>query len=149
MQITPNGAKSWMLRTTIDGKRRKMGLGSYPTVTLAQARERARDASDAIWHGKDPIEEQRVEAAGRIAEEARSLTFAEAVDQFLDTKLSEIKNEKHQKQWRAMLETYACPVIGSQTVSTLDVHDIRKVLESMHDLCPRIEPFSNSETVLC
>jgi integrase len=129
MQITPNGAKSWMLRTTIDGKRRKMGLGSYPTVTLAQARERAHDASDAIWHGKDPIEERRAEAAVRFAKEARSLTFADAVNQFLDAKLSEFKNEKHQKQWRATLETYACPVIGSQTVSTLDVHDIRKVLE--------------------
>ena len=78
-----------------------MGLGSYPTVTLAQARERARDASDAIWHGKDPIEKRRVEAAVRIAEEARSLTFADAVNQYLDAKLSEFNNEKHQKQWRA------------------------------------------------
>ncbi len=129
MQITPNGSKSWMIRTTIGGKRRKMGLGSYPTVTLAQARERARDASDAVWHGKDPIEGRRAEAAARVAEEARSLTFADAVEKFLEAKLSEFKSEKHQKQWRSTLETYACPVIGMKAVSSIDVHDIRRVLE--------------------
>ncbi|MEQ9039413.1 MAG: integrase arm-type DNA-binding domain-containing protein [Silicimonas sp.] len=129
MQITPSGSKSWMLRTTIGGKRRKMGLGSYPTVSLAQARERAREASDAIWHGKDPIEERRAEAVARAAEEARSLSFADAVDRCLEAKLSEFRNEKHRKQWRSTLETYACPVIGSKPVSMIDVHDVRRVLD--------------------
>ena len=129
VEVTPNGSKSWVLRTTIDDKRRKMGLGSYPTVTLAQARERAREACDAIWHGKNPIEDRRAEAAARVADEARSLTFADAVERCLDAKLSEFRNGKHQKQWRSTLEAYACPVIGSKAVSTIDVHDIRRVLE--------------------
>lgn len=129
MQITLSGSKSWMFRTTIAGKRRKMGLGSYPTVTLAQARERARAAADTVWNGKDPIEERRAEAAALVAEEARSLSFAEAVDRCLEAKLSEFRNDKHRKQWRSTLETYACPVIGAQPVSAIDVHDIRRVLE--------------------
>jgi integrase len=129
VQITPNGSKSWVLRTTIAGKRRKMGLGSYPTVSLAQARERAREACDAIWHGRDPIEERQAEAAARVADEARSLSFADAVDKCLESKLSEFSNEKHRKQWRSTLETYASPMIGTQTVSTINVHDILKVLQ--------------------
>ena len=126
LQITATGGKSWIFRTTIDGKRRKMGLGSYPTVSLAQARERARDASDAIWHGKDPIAERKSELQ---AAKARNFTFADAVDQYLSVKLSEFKNDKHKKQWRSTLETYACPAIGDSQLSTIDVHDIRRVLE--------------------
>jgi integrase len=129
IQVTPNGSKSWLLRTTIAGRRRKMGLGSYPTVSLAQARERAREATDAIWHGKDPVEERRAEAADLVATEARNLSFADAVDKFLEAKLAEFKNEKHRKQWRSTLVTYACPVVGMQPVSTIDVHDIRRVLQ--------------------
>jgi integrase len=129
IQVTPSGAKSWKLRTTIAGRRRNMGLGSYPTVSLAQARERAREALDAIWHGKDPIEERRASTAALAAAQARSLTFAAAVDRFLEVKLSEFSNPKHQKQWRSTLETYANPVIGDRAVSEIDVHDIRRVLE--------------------
>ena len=126
LQITATGGKSWIFRTTIDGKRRKMGLGSYPTVSLAQARERARDASDAIWHGTDPIAERKsvIQAA-----KARNFTFADAVDQYLTVKLSEFKNDKHKKQWRSTLETYACPIIGDSQLSAIDVHDIRRALE--------------------
>jgi len=93
LQVTPTGARSWMLRTTIGGKRRKMGLGSYPMVSLAQARDRAREACDAIWHGKDPVAARRAEAAELEAASARSLTFADAVEKYLQVKLAEFKNE--------------------------------------------------------
>lgn len=59
LQITPSGARSWILRTTVGAKRRDIGLGGYPTVTLAEARTRAREARDKIRRGIDPIEERK------------------------------------------------------------------------------------------
>jgi hypothetical protein len=51
LQITPNGGRTWILRAQVGDKRREMGLGGYPDVTLAQARERAREAKEQVWQG--------------------------------------------------------------------------------------------------
>jgi len=56
LQVTVNGGKSWVLRTPINSKRKHFGLGSYPEISLAEARERARDIREAIRNGRDPFE---------------------------------------------------------------------------------------------
>jgi hypothetical protein len=48
LQVTEGEGRSWVLRCSVVGRRRDLGLGSYPTVTLAQARERARMIRDQI-----------------------------------------------------------------------------------------------------
>lgn len=63
LQITPTGARSWLLRTIVGDRRRDIGLGGFPDVTLAQARERAREAKDAIRRGIDPVEERKAARA--------------------------------------------------------------------------------------
>src|SRR4051812_35982149 len=68
------GARSWMLRATIAGKRRDMGLGGFPSVTLAGARDRARNARDLIDQGKDPIAERRLAKSALLAEPAKAVT---------------------------------------------------------------------------
>jgi integrase len=123
LQITPSDAKSWLLRYVMHDKRREMGLGPYPDVTLAQARDRAREARDAIWRGLDPVEEKQAKATPK-----QSLTFAKAVDKFLAAKLDEFRNEKHRKQWRATLDTYAAETLGKMPVAEIDVHDVLKTL---------------------
>lgn len=55
LKITPSGGRSWILRTTVGKARRDIGLGGFPTVTLAQAREKARDARDKIERGDPPL----------------------------------------------------------------------------------------------
>ena len=117
MQVTPTGARSWLLRVTIKGKRRQIGLGSYPDVTLAQARERARGVKDMIWQGIDPLAEKR------------RLTFAQAMEKTLEARTAEFRNEKHKKQWRSTLDTYAMPMLGNMAVSDIDVSDVLRVLE--------------------
>lgn len=124
MQITPGGAKSWLLRLMVNGKRRTLGLGSYPTVTLAEARERARVAHGQVWHGLDPVAERK---AARAALAAR-LTFAEAVEKTLEARLAEFRNEKHKAQWRSTLDTYARPLIGDLSVDRIEVADVARVL---------------------
>jgi hypothetical protein len=129
LQITPSGSKSWLLRTPIGGKRRHVGLGSYPTITLAQARERAREELDKVWQGIDPIEERKAQRLRLKAVQMRGLTFAEAVEKHLASKLTEFRNSKHRDQWRSTLTTYAEPKIGSMLVGDIGVSDVLRVLE--------------------
>ena len=58
LQVSPNGARSWVLRAMVGGKRREMGLGGYPDVTLAGAKEAARAARALIDQGTDPVAER-------------------------------------------------------------------------------------------
>lgn len=128
LQITPSGARSWHLRTTIGARRRHVGLGSYPEVSLAEARERAKEAKGAVRRGVDPIEQRRAAAAALAASQKRGLTFSQAVDRFLGSKLDEFRNEKHRKQWRATLEAHARRAIGDMLVSEIRVSDVQRAL---------------------
>lgn len=129
LQITPNNARSWILRCKVGAKRRHIGLGGFPDVSLAQARERAREARNAIRRGIDPIEERRATQAALTASQARGLTFADAVDKYCAAKLGEFRNEKHRKQWRSTLDTYASPAIGKMLVAEIEVQDVLRALE--------------------
>lgn len=128
LQISQTGARSWILRFSSGDRRRHMGLGGYPNVSLAQARERARDARDQIWNGKDPVESRKEAKAANAARLLRGMTFAAAMEQFLAVKLTEFDNEKHRKQCRATLDKYAVPALGSMLVEDINVHAVRGVL---------------------
>lgn len=129
MQITPTNARSWVLRTMIGNKRSEIGLGGFPDVTLAQAREAAREAKDAIRRGVNPIEQRRAARAALAAQNARGMAFKTAMDAFLKIKLAEFDNPKHAAQWRASLDAYAVPFLGNMQVSDITVHDIARALE--------------------
>ncbi|MES2434883.1 MAG: integrase arm-type DNA-binding domain-containing protein [Pseudomonadota bacterium] len=129
LQITSNGAKSWILRATIGGKRGDHGLGGYPSVTLAAAREKAREARDKIDRGIDPIAERKAAKAALTASNGRGLTFAEATDRYLAAKLDGFENARHKGQWRATLRTYAIPTLGPFMVSDIGVHDVLRALQ--------------------
>lgn len=111
------------------GRRREIGLGGYPEVPLAQARERAREAKDAIRRGIDPVEERRAARAALLTAQRRGLSFADAADRFLDAKLSEFRNPKHAAQWRTMLTTYALPELGHMLVNDIAVQDVLRALQ--------------------
>jgi integrase len=131
LQLTPGGGRSWLLRTLMAGRRREIGLGGYPDVTLAQARDRAREAKDEIRRGIDPIERRRAARAALVTARARGMTFAQAVDKSLDAKLSEFRNAKHAAQWRATLASYAMPALGDMLVSDIAVADVLRALEPL------------------
>ncbi|MEZ5885245.1 MAG: Arm DNA-binding domain-containing protein, partial [Paracoccaceae bacterium] len=83
LQLTPKGGKSWILRTTVGAKRTDIGLGGFPTVTLAQARDKAREARDKLERGIDPVAERKAAKARLIAARNRGMTFADAIDKAL------------------------------------------------------------------
>lgn len=121
LRVDPTGARFWIQRIIIRGKRREIGLGSFPVVTLAEAREAALENKRLAFKGGDPLAERR-----RTRE---ILTFAEAVERYLAAKLHEFRNEKHRKQWRATLDTYARPFLGDTPVQAIGVRDVLRVIE--------------------
>ncbi len=129
LQITPGDGRSWILRTTVGKTRRDIGLGSFPSVTLAQAREKAREARDKIERGIDPVAERKAAKAALSASAGRGLTFEKATDSYLSAKLDAFKNAKHRQQWRNTLEQYAVPVLGKMLVQDIEVQDVLRVLQ--------------------
>lgn len=121
LRVAQNGAKQWVQRIVIRGKRRELGLGSPPTVSLAIARKAALDNRTQAVMGGDPIADKH---ALRDA-----LTFAEAVEEYLASKLTEFRNEKHRRQWRSTLDTYAIPLLGPKLASDITVQDVLRVLQ--------------------
>ncbi|MDO9525619.1 MAG: integrase arm-type DNA-binding domain-containing protein, partial [Gemmobacter sp.] len=121
LRVQPNGAKQWVQRITIRGKRCELGLGSPPAISLATARKLALENRGKAMLGRDPLQEKRDARSG--------LTFEAAVEEYLAAKLDEFRNEKHKKQWVATLSTYALPMLGAKLVSELTVQDLLRVLE--------------------
>ncbi|WP_240790287.1 integrase arm-type DNA-binding domain-containing protein [Rhodobacter sp. SY28-1] len=128
LQITPKGGKTWILRAAMAGRRAEIGLGGFPTVTLAQARDKAREARDKIERGVDPMAERKAAREALAAATSKGLTFAEAANKYLEAKLDAYRNEKHRNQWRATLEQLAFPVLGKLAVSQITVQDVLLVL---------------------
>lgn len=128
LQITPSGGRTWLLRVTVGARRREIGLGGFPDVTLAMARERAREAKDKVRRGIDPVEERKAAKASLIAARHRGLTFAEAADRYLGAKLEAFSNAKHRQQWRNTLDTYALPELGALQVQDIGTQDVLRVL---------------------
>jgi integrase len=129
LQVTDRGARTWVLRVTIGDRRRDMGLGGFPDVTLAAARDKARSAREKIEQGLDPIAERQLAKSAMLASAAAAKTFAECAIGFMDAKSAEWRNPKHRQQWANTLETYAGPVIGKLQVRDVSLAHILKILE--------------------
>lgn len=129
LQITRTGARSWVFRVVIGGRRREMGLGSLTTVPLARAREKARAARDSIRAGIDPIEQQRSAASALRAASVSAPTFKVCAEAYIETHESSWKNEKHAQQWRNTLATYVYPVMGSLLVRDVAKEHVLLVLQ--------------------
>jgi integrase len=124
LRVEKNGARFWIQRLTIEGKRHELGLGAPPATSLAEVRERAAENKQLVRGGGNPLADKR-----KALDARETMTFAEAVEKYLEGKLAEFRNEKHRKQWRATLDTYARPLIGSKSVADIEMRDVLRVLE--------------------
>ncbi|WP_250522910.1 MULTISPECIES: integrase arm-type DNA-binding domain-containing protein [unclassified Caballeronia] len=129
LQISASGARSWILRTTIAGRRREIGLGPYPAVSLKDAHAKAQALRDDIANGVDPLV-AKAEAASRLrASRALDVTFKEAATRFIEAKAPEWKSAKHASQWTNTIEEYAYPKIGDLLVRHIMRSHVTDVLE--------------------
>lgn len=131
LQLTPNNGRSWVLRTVVGSKRRDIGLGGFPGITLSMARDKAREARAKIENGIDPVEARKAAKAALVAVQSRGLTFAQAVDRALSAKLDAFKNAKHRQQWENTLAAYATPILGKMLVQDITTQDVLRVLQPL------------------
>ena len=118
--VKSSGTKSWMVRVQKNGNRRDFGLGGASKISLAVARERAREVRTWVELGLDPLFERR-KAEGIP-------TFREATAKVLAQHRSTWRNEKHEQQWIRTLEAYAFPHLGNVQVNDITGPMIRNVL---------------------
>ena len=121
MHVRPGGSKNWSQKIRFQGKQYELGLGSYPTISLAEARKAAADNKVLVASGINPKSEK--------AKPASIPTFSEVSDVVIKIKQAELTNEKHQKQWRSTLEQYVFPKLGSIPVNEITVDLIHDTLK--------------------
>lgn len=123
--IKPSGAKSWVLRTTIAGKRSDIGLGGYPAVTLADAWGRARELLTSVYEGKNPIADRQIKKAAVV------WTFKACALEYIKSHRPSWKNDKHAQQWENTLETYVYPHFGDKHVKDVDTADVTTAIRPL------------------
>lgn len=130
LQVTKSGNQSWLFRYDFQGKRREMGLGPLHTVSLAEAREIARQLRQQLLDGTDPLEAKRKAQQEKQLANAAALTFAQCCEQYIKSHESGWKNVKHAGQWRSTLTTY-CKDFNDHPVASVGQGDVLKCLESI------------------
>ena len=129
IQVKANGAKYWTFRYLYQGKRHDLGLGSYPAITLKDARARATAARNEINQGSCPTAKWKPTApVNQPAEPENRPTFSNFAKSCIDNKKAEWRNAKHGAQWYATIKDYADPVIGEKHLDEIDTDDILKIL---------------------
>lgn len=118
LNVAKGGSKSWVFVWIRDGRKREMGCGSFPAVSLAKARSKAVGFRESVADGRDPIAERDREAEP---------TFGEAADKFLASMEKGWRNEKHRAQWAMTLEVY-CQPMRAKRVSEIGTDDVLGVL---------------------
>ena len=114
------GQRSWVLRVQVDGMRRDYGLGSYPALSIAAAREKAREFRKVIKAGRDPR-----------AKAAKVLTFKEAAERLIEMKRPGWRNAKHAAQWPSTLASYVYPSLGDRDTRSIGTADVLAVLSPL------------------
>ena len=119
LAVAPGGSKSWIQRLTVDGVRRDIGLGGFPLVTLAEARDRAFENRRLARRGGDPLADKR---------KARVPTFREAAVLTFEANRARWRHAKTATNWTGSMAKHAYPVFGDRRVDQIGREDVLRVL---------------------
>lgn len=120
-----DGGGQWVLRVTIHGKRREMGLGRLSDVGLAAAREAATRWRAVAASGRDPITEREREGRNKAKSDYTLRTIAEEA---FEARKADLKEDGKAGRWFSPLELHVLPKLGHVPVQELNQRDIREVL---------------------
>ncbi|MBR1286636.1 integrase arm-type DNA-binding domain-containing protein [Bradyrhizobium sp. AUGA SZCCT0177] len=133
LQVTPTGARSWLLRYERGGRERAMGLGPVSDFTLDEARERARKARQLLTDGIDPLDARKDERVRQTSENAlaaaANVTFRECVEQYYKFHSRKWNNAKHAAQFLSTMKMYTYPALGKLPVAAIDKALVLKAIE--------------------
>ncbi len=116
--VYPSGAKNWIHRATVNGRRTDVGLGSFPAVSLAKARERCQANREAVADGVDVVAEKRREVP----------TLREAAERIIELNRANWSATNTERVWRGRLESYVFPKLGQRPVDSITVQDVLRIL---------------------
>ena len=119
LAVAPGGSKSWIQRLTVDGKRRDIGLGGFPLVSLAEARDKAFENRRLARRGSDPLTDKR---------KAKVPTFCEAAVLTFEANQARWRHAKTATNWTGSMAKYAYPVFGDRRVDQIGREDVLRVL---------------------
>lgn len=123
------GHRGWVLRIMVGEQRRDIGLGPFPEVGLAEARDKAREMHRLVRSGVDPLTSRQAKRSAFLARQAAEKDFDWCVAEFLKSKSDEWKNAKHKQQWENTLKVYASPYVGKLLVQDIELQHVLKCLE--------------------
>ncbi len=133
LRVQASGAKSWIFRFQLNGKRREMGIGTLTDKSATDVRSEAGQFAALVRSGTDPIEErkrktvQATEDAKHAA--ANSTSFRMVATDYIASHRASWKNGKHANQWINTLETYAGPIIGDKSIGSVTTDDVLRILK--------------------
>jgi integrase len=125
----PPAQCSWLFRYRLNGKTRWMGLGPYPAISLAKARELASSARTIKALGTDPIDKRDASRAAAHLAAAKVITFRQCAESYIKAHRVGWRNAAHASQWESTLRAYAYPHIGALSVQAIDTSLVMRVLE--------------------
>lgn len=133
LEVKPSGAKAWVLRYMLGGKRRDMGIGSFPTVSLKEARAKADAARKLAAEKRDPIavrrEEREAIAAARAAEEEkRARSFRDVAEALIKAQSPAWTSTKTLASWRLTFDKHGYPALGDMPVADITRADVVRAL---------------------
>jgi integrase len=128
LQVKAGGGKYWTFRYLFQNKRHDLGLGTYPNISLREARARATNARNELNKGQRPVATWKPKLAVSKEAEPDKPTFEEFAKTCIDSKKTEWRNDKHGAQWYATIKQYADPVIGYKHLDEIDTDDILRIL---------------------
>ena len=129
LRVAPGGSRSWIQRLTINGKRRDVGLGGWPLVTLAEAREFAFENRRLARRGGDPLAGKR---------RASAPTFREAAERTFESNRGRWRNNKTTSNWLQGMAKRVLPVLGDMPVDTIGREDVLRILTPIWTSRPEI-----------
>ena len=131
LQVKVNGGKYWAMRYLFQDKRYDLSIGSYPNVSLREARIRATAARAQLNAGLRPTPNWKPQPTLEEQHRARApanVTFKQYAADCIAAKRAEWRNPKHAEQWSSTVEMYANPFIGNKPIDAVDMNDILNIL---------------------
>jgi integrase len=130
IQIRPPESASWILRTVINTKRKWVGLGGYPEVSLASARIDAAEIKRKIKNeGFDPVEDRKQMRSTAKREDLKVITFKQLANEYVEKRSHEFKTQQQVRKLTSMFENYAYPKVGSMRITDIDLNAIKSMLD--------------------
>lgn len=135
LRVQASGAKSWIFRFQLNGKRREMGIGTLADKLPTDARAEAARLTAVVRSGIDPIDDRKAKdaqaAMAKKQAEATATTFRQVATEYIAGHRAGWRNAKHADQWTNTLETYAGPVIGDKPIADVTTEDVLQILKPL------------------